>query len=189
MTDNFDDFFADDDFDLDEPEFPTDDFDDLPDIDLDEGGASRPFILIASLLAVVFVILVAVVAAIVLGSGGGCDERCIQATEISGTNFAIQTGEAETATAQSIAATSTATAEIALQATQTFDAALQATSTRNAENTAIAATSTSTHFALYCADFKIRIFKYSSGYAATACVGGFRNDFKVLTTALIPSYL
>lgn len=141
--DEFDDFFQDEEFDLDQPSFGQDDFDEDLVGDEQEGGVSRSFVVIAALLAVVFVVLVAVGAAIFLArSGEECDEICIQATQISGTNFAIETSVSASQTAITTQSTATREAEIALQATQTQSAAEQATATRNAENTLVAATAT-----------------------------------------------
>lgn len=148
MSNNFDDFFQDDDFDLDQPDFASDGFDDElpPDFGNESsggGGASRTFVIIAALLAVVFVILVAVIVALFLGrSGDSCGERCQTATSIAGTNQAIETGIAASETALSTQSTATQEALVALQGTETAVAIVQATATQDALEQAIRQTET-----------------------------------------------
>jgi hypothetical protein len=91
---------------------------------------------------VVFVILVAVGAAMIIGRGGGCDERCQQATDISATNAKIEADIRASETAIMIANTVAAETQVAVQATSTQVAAEQATATQQQVNTAVAATET-----------------------------------------------
>jgi hypothetical protein len=142
---DYEDLFPDPDDDLsfEEPQFPddVDEDDELPGMGDDGGGVSRTFVILAAVLAVVFVILVAVGAALLLG-GDSCDERCLQATIISETNAKIEADIRSSETAISIANTVQAETQVAVNATETQVGILQATATQGAVNTAVAATET-----------------------------------------------
>ncbi len=102
---------------------------DLPDIEEEERGGNRTFVIIGVLFMIVFVILSAVIAVILLGGGEECDENCQLATEITGQNQTIEAQVAATETEQSIGATETAItgATQAFVATETAVAAATAT--------------------------------------------------------------
>lgn len=147
--DSFDDFFNDSDINLDDPQFPDDDFnldDDalLADETTEEegGGISRTFLLLLGLLAIIFVILVAVVAAIALGGGETCDANCQLATQIVATNNQISTEIRASETAISIQSTATQQQVETISAESTATAIVASTETQVAVEAAIAATDT-----------------------------------------------
>lgn len=147
-NDSFDDFFNDD-LNLDDPQFPDDDFsldDDnlLADDTTEEegGGISRTVTLILGLLAIIFVILVAVVVAILVSGGEECDANCLLATEIVATNNQISTEIRSSETAVSIQSTETRVAVETLDSQSTATAIFVTTATQSAVEAAIAATDT-----------------------------------------------
>ncbi|NJL95831.1 MAG: hypothetical protein HC915_19915 [Anaerolineae bacterium] len=139
-----DDALSTDDFTLDDSDpFSIGGDDDIVIPDDEESGGSRAFLIGAILLAFLFVIVVAIVAALLIGGGGDeCDERCQQATEISGTNFAIETSVRASETALSVRATADEGTRVAVAASNTAVFIAQETATQNAINTAVGATQT-----------------------------------------------
>ena len=142
MSENFDDFFQDDGFDIDN-EFSLGDADDgMPPLPDEPGGVSRSFIIIGALLATVFVILVAIIAAVVLGGRDECDDRCILATSIAGTNFYIETEVSVSETALSTQSTATTIAEQTSVAQTATQESINATASQEAIDAAVEATDT-----------------------------------------------
>jgi hypothetical protein len=87
-------------------------------------GRNPVYVIGAAALIVVLVLCVVIIVGVfaagdLTDSDFVCDDRCLAATEISGTNFAISTQIGVSQTAQSIAQAGTATAEVALQTTAT----------------------------------------------------------------------
>jgi LysM repeat protein len=85
-------------------------------------GRNPVYVIGAAALIVVLVLCVVIIVGVfaagdLTDSDFVCDDRCLAATEISGTNFAISTQIGASQTAQSISQAGTATAEVALQAT------------------------------------------------------------------------
>jgi hypothetical protein len=141
------DFFNDDeDFSLDDADFPDDVFaDDDDDLVFEQdsgGGISRTFVLLAGFLAVIFVIVSAVIAVIILGGDDGPSDTEILATTIKETNDEIMRLQAASQTQVILQSTDAAGTEIAQNATSTSDAQQAATSTESAQQTSAAATST-----------------------------------------------
>jgi hypothetical protein len=146
VSDEYKDLFPEDDeLNLEEPQFPdevSDDFGDLPPVQDGQVGSSSMFMILVAGLAVVFVILVAVFAAIVIRRDESCNENCRLATEISATNAQVIADTNASQTAIAIANTAAAETQVAVQATSTQVAAEQATATQQQVNTAVAATET-----------------------------------------------
>lgn len=124
---------------FDEASFPEDDFDDLPDVE-EEGGISRTFLIAGGVLGAAFLGLMGVIGILLLSGEDGLSQSAIDATNISGTNFAIQTQVAVSQTAISEQETAVVLTEQAGFSTQTAVAAQQSTATQVAVETSLAAT-------------------------------------------------
>ncbi|MFP4323820.1 MAG: hypothetical protein ACLFTK_15305, partial [Anaerolineales bacterium] len=82
----------------------------LPQIEEEEGRRNRTFVILGVLFMIVFVVLSAIIAVILLGSGEECGENCQLATQITSDNLTTEALQIASVTQQSIIETETAIA-------------------------------------------------------------------------------